>query len=54
MTHSILEKLKGNNTLISDGVSHSPAWVNVRNRIKFEGETDPGIEVMKEWIKALI
>lgn len=36
------------------GVSHSPAWVNIRNRIKFEGETDPSIAVMKEWIKALI
>jgi uroporphyrinogen decarboxylase len=35
------------------GVSHTPAWVNVRNRIKSEG-TEPGIEVMREWIKTLL
>ncbi|MCK5821191.1 MAG: hypothetical protein KAH17_04875, partial [Bacteroidales bacterium] len=36
------------------GVSQTPAWINVRNRIKSEGNTDIGIDVMKEWIKALL
>ncbi len=35
------------------GVSQTPAWINVRNRIKSEG-AEPGIEVMREWIKALL
>jgi uroporphyrinogen decarboxylase len=35
------------------GVSQTPAWINIRNRIKSEG-TEPGIDVMKEWIKALL
>jgi len=36
------------------GTSQTPAWINVRNRIKSEGNTDVGIDVMKEWIKALL
>lgn len=36
------------------GVDITPAWINIRNRIKFEGDTNPGMEVMKEWIKALL
>lgn len=36
------------------GVSQFPAWINIRNRIKSEGNTDIPIEVMKEWIKALL
>ena len=35
------------------GVSQTPAWINVRNRIKSEG-TEPSIEVMREWIKVLL
>ena len=35
------------------GVSQTPAWINIRNRIKSEG-SEPGIDVMKEWIKALL
>lgn len=36
------------------GIQQSPAWINIRNRIKFEGDAQPGIDVMKEWIKALL
>lgn len=36
------------------GVQQTPAWINIRNRIKFEGDNQPRIEVMKEWIKALM
>ncbi|MEA1875484.1 MAG: uroporphyrinogen decarboxylase family protein [Bacteroidota bacterium] len=36
------------------GVSQTPAWINVQNRIKSEGNKDIGIEVMKEWIKSLL
>ncbi len=35
------------------GVVKTPAWINVRNRIKSEG-SEPSIEVMKEWIKAIL
>ncbi|MBN1950327.1 MAG: uroporphyrinogen decarboxylase family protein [Bacteroidales bacterium] len=35
------------------GISQSPAWINVRNRIKSEG-TEPAVDVMREWIKALL
>jgi uroporphyrinogen decarboxylase len=35
------------------GVYKTPAWINVRNRIKSEG-SEPSSEVMREWIKALI
>jgi len=36
------------------GVSQTPAWINVRNRIKSEGNANIVIDVMKEWIKALL
>jgi MtaA/CmuA family methyltransferase len=52
--HIDLECISKEEGLRRYGVSQSPAWVNIRNRIKFEGESEPGIEVMKEWIKALL
>ncbi len=35
------------------GVVETPAWISVKYRIRTEG-TEPGIEVIKEWIKELL
>ena len=48
-----IETISGAEAASLYGVSRTPAWINIRNRIKSEG-ADPSVEVMKEWIKALL
>ncbi len=48
-----IETITGDEARRLYGISQTPAWINVRNRIKSEG-TEPSIEVMREWIKALL
>jgi len=51
--HVEIEILSADVAKLKYGVSNTPAWINVRNRIKSEG-SEPSIEVMREWIKALL
>ncbi len=51
--HIEIETISGEEARRLYGISQTPAWINVRNRIKSEG-TEPSIEVMREWIKALL
>lgn len=48
-----LETLSPEEAKTRYGVMQTPAWINVRNRIKFEGAALPSTDVMKEWIKSL-
>lgn len=48
-----IEVLGGEEARRLYGITKTPAWINVRNRIKSEG-SEPSIEVMREWIKALL